>query len=139
MNKWNKLKSVGVIAEILGKEGLRDLGFDIPRGKVMARQAIMLNRMEEELPSMSDIAKVDNIELQEITENTVRSMKDLIAQFEWQETLPMCELQCLIEQLRSIRGLLKVEVAKKVQLEERIEREKRKLAEIRDNLRQSRI
>ena len=35
-NKWNRLRSVGVIVEILGKEGLCDLDFDIPRGKVMA-------------------------------------------------------------------------------------------------------
>ena len=34
---------------------------------------------------------------------------------------------------KSIRGLVKVEVAKKVQLEERIKKEKHKLEEIRDN------
>ena len=28
-----KLKSVGMLADILGKGGLRNLGFDIPRGK----------------------------------------------------------------------------------------------------------
>ena len=54
-NKWNKLRSFHAIAHMLGKEGLCDLGFDIPTGKVMARQAIMLNRVEEELPSMSDL------------------------------------------------------------------------------------
>ena len=36
INKRNKLRSACVIAEILGKEGLCDLGFNIPRGKVMA-------------------------------------------------------------------------------------------------------
>ena len=37
-NNWGKLRDVGVITEILGKEGLRDLGFDIPvDGKVTAR------------------------------------------------------------------------------------------------------
>ena len=45
----------------------------------------------------------------------------------------MDELLGLEKQLRSIRGSLKVEVAKKVQLEERIKKEKRKLKEIRDN------
>ena len=30
------LKSVGMLADILGKGGLRNLGFDIPRGKVSA-------------------------------------------------------------------------------------------------------
>ena len=44
----------------------------------------------------------------------------------------MRELLGLDKQLRSIRGLLKVEVAKKVQLEENIKKEKRKLEEFRD-------
>ena len=70
----------GVIAEILGKNRLRDLGFDIPKGKLTARQAAMLNRVEEELPSESDITKVDDIELQEITENASKSTEDLISQ-----------------------------------------------------------
>ena len=38
------LKSVGMLADILGKGGLRNLGFDIPKGKVAARQAVMLNK-----------------------------------------------------------------------------------------------
>ena len=56
--------------EILGKNTLYlgDLGFDIPKGKLTARQATLLNRVEEELPSESDVAKADDIELQEITE-----------------------------------------------------------------------
>ena len=52
----------------MGKGGLRNLGFDIPRGKVTARQAVMLNKAAEELPSESDIAGADDIELQEIAE-----------------------------------------------------------------------
>ena len=63
------LKSVGMLADILGKNRLRNLGFDIPRGKVTARQAIMLNKAVEELPSESDLTKVDDTELQEIVEN----------------------------------------------------------------------
>ena len=63
MIRGGKLRLVGAIAEILGKEGLRDLGFDIPTGKVTAWQAVMLNRVEEKLPSASDIAKADDIEL----------------------------------------------------------------------------
>ena len=42
----------------------------------------MLNKVEEELPSMSDIAKADDIELQEITENAAKSTEDLITQLE---------------------------------------------------------
>ena len=37
MNKRGELRKVGIIAEILGKEGLCDLGFVIPRNKVTAR------------------------------------------------------------------------------------------------------
>ena len=44
------LKSVGMLVDILGKGGLRNLGFDIPRWKVTARQAVMLNKAAEELP-----------------------------------------------------------------------------------------
>ena len=62
------LKSVGMLADILGKNRLRNLGFDIPRGKVTARQAVMLNKAAEELPSESDITGADDIELQEIAE-----------------------------------------------------------------------
>ena len=111
------------------------MGFDIPSGKVTARQAVMLNKAEEEMPSMSDIANADEIELQEIMENVARSMENLTVQLEGEssEDLPMRELLGLDKQLRSIRGLLRVEVAKKVQLEERIEKEKRKLEEIQDN------
>ena len=52
-----ELKSVGMITDILGKNRLHNLGFDIPRGKVPAREAIMLNKVKEELPSASDVAK----------------------------------------------------------------------------------
>ena len=45
--KW---KSVGMSADILGKNRLRRLGFNIPVGKVTARQSVMLNKAAEELP-----------------------------------------------------------------------------------------
>ena len=74
------------------------------------------------MPSTSDVAKVDDIELQEILENTVRSTENLTEQLEDESTedLPMCELLGLDKQLKSIRGSLKVEVAKKVQLEQHL-------------------
>ena len=75
-----ELKLVKEIKKILGKNRLHSLGFDILRGKVTARQAVMLNRGEEELPSASDITKADDIELQEITENASKSMENLISQ-----------------------------------------------------------
>ena len=63
-----KLRPVGMLADILGKKRLCRLGFNIPVGKVTARQAVMLNKAAEELPSASDITKADDIELQEIAE-----------------------------------------------------------------------
>ena len=75
-----KLKSVGMLADILGKNRLCRLGFNIPVGKLTPQQAIMLNKAAEELPSESDITKVDDIELQEIVEKTsgiISQIKDV--------------------------------------------------------------
>ena len=63
-----KLKSVGMLADISGKNRLCRLGFNIPVGKSTAQQAVMLNKAAEELPSESDITGADDIELQEIVE-----------------------------------------------------------------------
>ena len=63
-----KLRPVVMLADILGKNRLRRLGFIIPVGKVTAQQAIMLNKAAEELPCESDITSVDDTELQEIAE-----------------------------------------------------------------------
>ena len=66
-----KLKSVGMLADILGKNRLHRLGFNILVGKLTARQAVMLNKAAEELPSESDIAKADFKEPQEIVEKAL--------------------------------------------------------------------
>ena len=76
-----KLKSVGMLVDILGKNRLHRLGFNIPVGKVTARQAVMLNKAAEELPSESDITGADNIELQEIAEQAlgiISQIKDVL-------------------------------------------------------------
>ena len=71
-----KLKSVGMLADILGKNRLRRLGFNIPVGRITAHQAVMLNKAAEELASESDITGADDIELQEIAEKA----SDIISQ-----------------------------------------------------------
>ena len=127
-----KLKSVGMLADISGKNRLCRLGFNIPVGKLTARQAVMLNKAAEELPSESDITKADDIELEEIVENAsgiISKIKDVQTDTEDLFEHPLCELLGLDKQLRSIRGSLKVEVAKKVELEEHITKECRKLEE----------
>ena len=82
-----KLKLAKEIKKILGRGRLHKLG--LFEETVTTEQAVMLNRVEEELPTVSDVAKADDIELQEIMENTMKSTEDLIAQFEGEETLPM--------------------------------------------------
>ena len=130
-----KLKSVGMLVDILGKNRLRRLGFNIPVGKVTARQAVMLNKAAEELPSESDIAKADDKELQEIVEKAsgiISQIKDIQTDAEDLFENPLHELLGLDKQLRTIRGSLKVEVAKKVELEEHITKERQKLEEFRE-------
>ena len=127
-----KLRLVGMLVDILGKNRLHRLGFNIPAGKATARQAVMLNKAAEELPSASDITKADDIELQETAEKALDltfQIKDIQTDTDDLFEHPLHELLCLDKQLRSIRGSLKVEVAKKVQLEERIAKESRKLEE----------
>ena len=130
------LKSAGMLADILGKGGLRNLGFNIPRRKVTTQQAVMLNKATEELSSESDITRADDIELQEIAEKAMKSTEDLISHLNDQQSQtdelfehPLGELLGLDAQLRTIRGSLKVEVAKMFQLEEHITKECRKLEE----------
>ena len=50
--------------KILGKEGLHDLDFYIPKGEVTSRQVALMNKVEEEIPSSSERTKADEIELQ---------------------------------------------------------------------------
>ena len=103
-------------------------------GKVTARQAVMLNKAAEELPYASDITKVDDIELQESAEKAsdiIFQIKDVQTDTDDLFEHLLQELLGLHTKLRSIRGSLKVEVAKKVQLEECIAKECRKLEEFR--------
>ena len=130
-----KLKSVGMLADMSGKNRLCRLGFNIPVGKVAAQQAVMLNKAAEDLPSESDITKVDDIELQEIAEKAsgiISQIKDVQTDTEDLFENPLRELLGLDKQLRTIRGSLKVEVAKKVELEEHIAKEHQKLEEFRE-------
>ena len=129
------LKSVGMLADILGKNRPHRLGFNIPMGPITARQAVMLNKAAKELPSESDITKVDDIELQEIVEKAsgiISQIKDVQTDTEDLFENPLRELLGLDKQLRTIRGSLKVEVAKKVELEEHITKELQKLEEFRE-------
>ena len=101
------------------------MGYNITKTNLKPRFVLDLLEKQAELPSSSEIAKADEIELEEIAKST----EDLIFQINNQSQTddlfkhPLHELLGLDKQLRSIRGSLKVEVAKKVQLEECIAKE----------------
>ena len=129
-----ELRTVKELADILGKKRLNKLSFSIPKSKGTICKIAMLNKAQRELPSESDIAKTDDIELREIMENASRSIESLNQQVQEEPTedLPMQELLGLDKQLRSIRDSLKVEVAMKIELEECIKKEHGKLKEFQE-------
>ena len=65
-------------------------------------------------------------------EDLILQLNDLHSQTDELFEHPLCDLLGLDKQLRSIRGLLKVEIAKNVQLEECIKKEHQKLEEFRE-------
>ena len=80
---------------------------------------------QAELPSSSEIAGADEIELKEIAKSTEDLIFQINSQSQTDELFehPLRELLGLDKQLRSIRDSLKVEVTKKVELEEHIAKE----------------
>ena len=133
MNRNGELKTIGTIADTLGIRGLREMGYNITKTNLKPQFVLDLLEKQAELPSSSEIAKADTIELEEI----VKSTEELIFQINNQSQTelfehPLRDLLGLDKHLRSIRGSLKVEVAKKVQLEEHIKKEQRKLERIRE-------
>ena len=135
MNRNGELKTIGVIADTLGIRGLQEMGYNITKTNLKPRFVLDLLEKQAELPSSSEIAKADDIELEEIAKST----EDLISQINEQTQTddlfehPFRELLGLDKQLRSIRGSLKVEVAKKVELDGHIELERIKLGEIQND------
>ena len=110
------------------------MGYNISKTNLKPRHVLDLIEKQAELPSSSEIVEADEIELEEIAKST----EDLIYQINEQSQTdelfehPLCELLGLDKQLRSIRGSLKVEVAKKVELEKHIKKERRKLEEFQE-------
>ena len=129
------LKPYKSLIIISGKNRIYNLGFNVSEWPLSRAQAVALNKSQEELPSASDITKSDDIELQEIAEKAsdiISQIKDIRTDTDELFEHPLHELLGLDAQLRTIQGSLKVDVAKKVELEERIAKERHKLEEFRD-------
>ena len=134
MNRNGELKMIGVIADTLGIRGLREMGYNITKTNLKPRFVLDLLEKQSELPSPPEIAKADTIELEEIAKSTEDLIFQINNQSQTEELFeyPLGDLFGLDKQLRSIRGSLKVKVAKKVQLEECIKKEQQKLEEFRE-------
>ena len=116
MNRNGELKTIGVIADTLGIRVLQEMGHNITKTNLQPRFVLDLLEKQAELPSLSEIAKADTIELKEIAKSTEDLIYQINNQTQTDDLLehPLRELLGLDKQLRSIRGSLKVEVAKKV-------------------------
>ena len=111
------------------------MGYNITKTNLKPQFVLDLLEKQAELPSSSEIAKADDIELEEIAEKAsdiISQIKDVQTDTDDLFEHPLRELLGLDEQLRSIRGSLKVEVVKKVQLEEHIAKEHREVEEFRE-------
>ena len=118
MNRNGELKMIGIIVDTLGIRGLRDMGYSIAKTNLKPRFVLDLMEKQAKLPSIHEIAGADEIELEE----SVKSTENLISQINNQSQTDelfehlLRELLGLNKQLRSIRGSLKVEVAKKARV-----------------------
>ena len=133
VNRNGELKIIGVIVDTLGIRGLQEMGYNITKTNLKPQFVLDSLEKQAELPSSSEIANMDEIALEEIAKSTEDLIYQINEQTQTDDLLenPLRELLGLDKQLRTIRGSLKVEIAKKVQLEEHITKERRKLEEFR--------
>ena len=139
------LKSITEISK-LGVNRLRTMGFtnityeDIqpyqPKFKDARDEARKLNeKLNERSKTLesSSTTDVEAIELMEMTSKDIDGLEQetsFIEPTERDKLLPLRELQGLDKQIRTIKGSLKVAIAKRVELEDRIKHEEDKLNEI---------
>ena len=141
------LKSLTEISK-LGVNKLRSMGFtnityeDIqpyqPRFKNAREEARKLNeKLNESSKALKSSSTTDAeaIELIEMTSKDINGLEQetsFIEPSERDKLLSLRELQGLDKQIRTIKGSLKVAIAKRVELEDRIKHEENKLNEIQD-------
>ena len=71
-NRNGEQKMIGEIVKTLSIRGLREMGFNISKTNLKPQYLLELLEKQVELPSTSDITKVDDIDLQEIMANASR-------------------------------------------------------------------
>ena len=108
--------------------------------EIVRRLGDNLNKRSKAIKS-SSITDAEAIELIEITSkdidtavNGVEQGTSFIEAGERDKLLPLRELEGLDKQLRTIRGSLKVAIAKRIDLKDRIKHEENKLNEVQDQI-----
>ena len=106
--------------------------------KIAREEARKLNENLDERSKAvesSSTTDAEAIELMEMTSKDIDGLEQetsFIEPTERDKSLPLRELEGLDKQLRTIKGSLKVAIAKRIDLEDRIQHEERKLNEIQD-------
>ena len=109
--------------------GSRDITYEdinpyVPRYKRAREEVMKLNENLDERSKAIESSSTTDAEAIEMIEVTSKDERDKL--------LPLRELEGLDKQLRTIKGSLKVAIAKRVDLEAHIKHEERKLNEIQD-------
>ena len=147
----NRLKTPWEIRKLgvskLRLMGFRDITYEdinphVPRYKRAREEAMKLNENLDERSKAIESSSTTDTEATEMIEVTSKdidaTVKDaeqdtsFVESSERDKLLPLRELEGLDKQLRTIKGSLKVAIAKRVDLEARIKHEERKLNEIQD-------
>ena len=145
MPPW-EIRRLGVTKfKLMGFIDITDEDINPYKLKYKRRREEKLRKLDENLNERSKAIESSSttdaevIELMEMTSKEIdATIKDVeqgtsfIEPSERDKLLPLRELEGLDKQLRTIRGSLKVNIAKRVDLEARIEHEERKLNEIQD-------
>ena len=129
----------------MGFSNIMDEDVNPYKQKYKSRQEEMLKKLDENLDERSKAVEsssttdAESIEMIGVTSKDIdTTVKDVeqdtsfIGPSERDRLLPLRELEGLDKQLRTIKGSLKVAIAKRIDLEARIKHEERKLNEIQD-------
>ena len=134
LTKNGKFRAIKTIKEFLGKDRMREMGFNIPAdSKVSARDATVLNEKYNELQSASQsVDNANDIELETIADSVQSSIEDLIhiskeIQTDGLFELPIRELLSLDREARTRSGHIKTLTTKMTTINEEIKEQQDKL------------
>ena len=141
LKSLTEIRRLGIVKlRLMGFRNLTDEDTNPYRPKYkVAREAVMklnenLDKRSRAIES-SSATNAEAIEMIEVTSKDIDGLEQetsFIEPTERDKLLPLRELEGLDKQLRTIKGSLKVAIAKRIDLEGRIKHEERKLNEIQD-------